>query len=318
MNWRRLVPLAAVALALPFVLAGYQVFQATMVLVYALALLGLVLLTGINGQVSLGHGAFFAVGAYAAGMLMEHAGWPWWATLPAAAGAGLVFGVLFGLPALRLEGLYLALATFALGVATPQLLKYKHFEAWTGGNGGLVLLKPEAPFGLPLTPDQWLYLVTLAITAVMFVVAQRIVRGDLGRAMRAVRDHPMAAQTMGVHNARIKTLTFGISALYTSLAGALGAIAVQFVAPDTFSIFLSITLLVGAVVGGVNALSGALWGALFIQFVPGVAEKLSKAAPWAVYGVILLLLMFLLPGGVADGLSRLKARLSGRLPSRSR
>jgi branched-chain amino acid transport system permease protein len=125
-----------------------------------------------------------------------------------------------------------------------------------------------------------------------------------------VRDHPLAAETLGVHNARIKTLTFGVSALYTSLAGAIGAIAVQFVAPDTFSIFLSITLLVGAVVGGVGSLSGALWGALFIQFVPGVAEKLSKAAPWAVYGVILLLLMYLLPGGFAEGLSRMRARWS--------
>ena len=312
MQMRFIMPLLALALALPFVLAGYQVFQATMVLVYALALMGLVLLTGLNGQVSLGHGAFFAVGAYAAGMLMEHAGWPWWATLPAAALAGLVLGVLFGLPALRLEGLYLALATFALGVVTPQLLKHKRFEAWTGGNGGLVLIKPEAPFGLKLNADQWLYFVTLAITVVMYVAARRIVRGDLGRAMRAVRDHPLAAETMGVHNARIKTLTFGLSALYTSLAGALGAIAVQFVAPDTFSIFLSITLLVGAVVGGVNALSGALWGAIFIQFVPGVAEKLSKAAPWAVYGVILLLLMFFLPGGVADGLARLRARFTSR------
>jgi branched-chain amino acid transport system permease protein len=306
------IALVAAACVLPFVLPSYAVFQATMVITYALALLGLNLLTGFNGQISLGHGAFFALGAYVAAMLMEHAGWPYWATLPAAALLGGLLGYLFGLPALKLDGVYLALATFALGVATPQLLKYRGFEAWTGGSQGLVLMKPEAPFGLPLDADQWLYFFCLAVALALFVVARNLLRGAVGANLVAVRDHPIAAQAMGVDNARVKTITFGISALYTSVGGALSAIVVQFVAPDSFSVFLSITLLVGAVVGGLSSLSGALYGALFIQFVPRLAEQVSKAAPWAVYGAILLALMLVWPTGVAGGVARLKSWITTR------
>jgi branched-chain amino acid transport system permease protein len=315
MNMNQRIAIAAalaVAAALPFVLPSYQVFQLTMVLVYALALLGLNLLTGYNGQISLGHGAFFALGAYTAAILMEHAGWPYWATLPAAAAVGGVIGYLFGLPALKLDGVYLALATFALGVVTPQLLKYKGLEHWTGGSQGLVLLKPEAPFGLPLDADQWLYFFCLAIALALFLVARNLLRGSVGLSLAAVRDNPIAAGAMGVDNARVKSVTFGISALYTSVAGALSAIVVQFIAPDSFTVFLSITLLVGAVVGGLSSLTGPLYGALFIQFVPHVAEQVSKAAPWAVYGAILLVLMLVWPTGVAGAAAQLRGRLFQR------
>src|SRR5271169_326388 len=155
--------LIAGALALPFVVSNYRVFQFNLVLIYAIVLLGLNILTGYNGQISLGHGAFYAIGAYVAAILMDHFGWPYWATLPVAGLVCLVFGFLFGLPALRLRGHYLALATFALGVAMPQILKYKRIEQWTGGVQGIVIMKPDAPFGLKITPDQWLYLFTLAI-----------------------------------------------------------------------------------------------------------------------------------------------------------
>ncbi|HZV92870.1 MAG TPA: branched-chain amino acid ABC transporter permease, partial [Caldimonas sp.] len=160
---RGIVPVVAllVACALPFFLGNYHLFQLTLVLVYAIALLGLNMLTGFNGQISLGHGAFYAIGAYTAAILMDKAGMPYWATIPI---AGLVCGIagfLFGLPALRLEGLYLALATFALGVAMPQLLKFHHLEKWTGGVQGIVIPKPEAPLGLPVNADQWLYFFTL-------------------------------------------------------------------------------------------------------------------------------------------------------------
>ncbi|HEY9067510.1 MAG TPA: branched-chain amino acid ABC transporter permease [Burkholderiaceae bacterium] len=314
---RAALPIAALAAAcaLPFVLPNYLVFQATLIIASALALLGLNLLTGYNGQISLGHGAFYALGAYAAAMLMEHAGWPYWATLPAAALAGGVIGVLFGLPALKLDGVYLALATFALGVATPQLLKYKGLEAWTGGSQGLVLMKPSAPFGLPLNDDQWLYFFSLAVALLLFAVARNLLHGGVGLSLVAVRDHPIAAEAMGVDNARVKTVTFGLSAAYTAVAGALSAIVVQFVAPDGFSVFLSITLLVGAVVGGLSSLSGALYGAVFIQFVPQVAAQVSKAAPWAVYGAILLVLMLAWPTGVAGAVARLQRRAFSRSTS---
>jgi len=304
--------LVAIACALPFLLPSYAVFEATLVITYAVALLGLNLLTGFNGQISLGHGAFFALGAYTAAVLMEHAGWPYWATLPAAALLGGMLGWLFGRPALKLDGVYLALATFALGVATPQLLKYKGLETWTGGSQGLVLMKPEAPFGLPLDADQWLYFFCLAVAAALFAVVHNLLRGSVGLNIVAVRDHPIAAQAMGVDNARIKTLAFGVSALCTSVGGALSAIVVQFVAPDSFSIFLSITLLVGAVVGGLSSLQGAVYGALFIQFVPRVAEQVSKSAPWAVYGAILIVLVLLWPTGAAGGVRHLKNRFLAR------
>jgi branched-chain amino acid transport system permease protein len=300
--------LVLVACVLPFVVSNYRTFQLTLVLVYAVALLGLNMLTGYNGQVSLGHGAFYAIGAYCAAILMDKAGMPYWATLPVAGAVCLVAGFLFGLPALRLEGLYLALATFALGVSLPQLLKYHHIEEWTGGVQGIVIVKPDAPFGLPLNPDQWLYFFTLAVALVMFALGRNLLRGRIGRAMMAIRDNPVAAQAMGVNNALYKSLTFGVSAMYTGIAGALGAIAVQFVAPDSFNIFLSLAFLIGIVVGGLASISGALYGAFFIQFVPNIADAVSKAAPWAIFGLFLIAFVFLMPGGIAGAVQIARAR----------
>jgi branched-chain amino acid transport system permease protein len=311
-NIAGLVALVAIAVALPFLVSNYRVFQLNMVLVYAIVLLGLNILTGYNGQISLGHGAFYAIGAYVAAILMEHFGWPYWATLPAAGVVCFISGFLFGLPALRLRGHYLALATFALAVAMPQILKYKHIEQWTGGVQGIVIIKPDPPFGLKITPDQWLYLFTLAILIVLFVVGWNLLRGRVGRAIVAIRDHPVAAEAMGVNSALFKTLTFGVSALYTGVAGALGAIVVQFVAPDSFTAGLSINFLVGIVVGGVASISGALYGALFIQFVPNFADQISKAAPWAIYGVFLLVFVYVMPTGVAGFVRMVVGKLAGQ------
>ena len=307
-----LVVLVIGATALPFLVSNYRVFQFNMVLVYSIVLLGLNMLTGYNGQISLGHGAFYAIGAYVAAILMDHFGWPYWATLPVAGAACFVSGFLFGLPALRLRGHYLALATFALAVAMPQILKYKHIEQWTGGVQGIVIMKPDPPFGLKITPDQWLYLFTLAILIVMFVLAWNLLRGRVGRAMVAIRDHPIAAEAMGVNSALFKTLTFGVSALYTGVAGALGAIVVQFVAPDSFTGGLSITFLIGIVIGGVASISGAIYGALFIQFVPNFADQISKAAPWAIYGAFLLVFVYAMPTGVAGFVRMVVGMLAGR------
>ena len=300
--------LLALACALPFVLSNYRIFQMALVLVYAIALLGLNILTGYNGQISLGHGAFYAIGAYCAAILMDQAGFPYWATVPVAGAVCLLAGFLFGLPALRLEGLYLALATFALGVSMPQLLKYHHLEKWTGGVQDIVIAKPDAPFGLPLNQDQWLYFFILAVTIVMFVLAYNLLHGRVGRALIAIRDHHTAAEVMGINTALYKSLAFGVSAMYTGVAGALGAIAVQFVAPDSFNVFLSITFLVGVVVGGLASLSGALYGALFIQFVPNIADEISKAAPWAIFGIFLIAFVYVMPAGVAGAVRMITAR----------
>jgi branched-chain amino acid transport system permease protein len=315
---RRLAATAAVlfglvaVVAFPFVAKNFLIFQITMAVIYAMAILGLNLLTGFNGQFSLGHSAFFAIGAYTAAILMEHTGLAYFWTVPVAGLICLVIGFAFGLPALRLEGIYLALATFALAAAIPQLLKWTPLEPWTGGVQGVVIIKPDAPFGWPLNSDQWLYFFTVAIAAVMYVCAVNLVRSRTGRAIVAIRENPIAASAMGINVALYKSLTFGVSALYTGVAGALGAIAVQFVAPDSFTFQLSIALFVGLVIGGVGSIAGTLVGGLFVLFVPNLAEQISKGLAGAVYGIILIIVIYLMPTGAA-GLVRLMAARFARL-----
>jgi branched-chain amino acid transport system permease protein len=305
----------AVALVLPFTLSNFRLFQFSQVYIYAIALLGLNILTGFNGQISLGHGAFYAVGAYTTAIMIEQWNVPYGWTIPVAGVICLVAGFLFGIPALRLEGLYLALATFALALAVPQILKY--FEHWTGGSQGIVLSKPNAPGGLPLNPDQWLYFLTLAILVLLFGLAANLLRGRTGRAIVAIRDNAIAAQAMGVNTALYKSLTFGVSAAYTGVAGALSAVTVAYVAPDSFDVLRSITFLVGIVIGGLASISGAIFGALFIQFVPNWAQDISKAAPWAIYGVFLIVFMYAMPRGIAGSLRLAAARWLGRRPEPS-
>jgi branched-chain amino acid transport system permease protein len=309
----KMVLLAAaivLACALPLVLSNFHLFQFTQVYIYAVALLGLNMLTGYNGQISLGHGAFYAVGAYTAAIMMNEWGIAYGWTIPAAAAVCFAAGFLFGLPALRLEGLYLALATFALALAAPQILKY--FEHWTGGSMGLVLSKPGAPFDLPLNPDQWLYFVTLATMLLAFWLAHNLLAGRVGRAMVSIRDNHIAAMAMGVNTALYKSLTFGVSSAYTGVAGALSASAIAFVSPDSFSLVLSINLLIGVVIGGLASIQGALYGALFIQFVPNLAQDISKAAPGAIFGVFLILFTYFMPHGIAGAVRRIEARLRRR------
>lgn len=298
---------------LPFLVKNYRVFQFNLVLVYAIAVLGLNLLTGYNGQFSLGHGAFYAIGAYTAAALMDKLGMPYWATLPFAAALCFVVGLLMGFPALRLGGHYLALATYALALAVPQLLKYKTIEGLTGGVQGIVLNKPEPPFtfrflGQPFNADRWLYFFTLVVALLMFLLAWNLVRGRVGRALIAIRDHPIAATAMGINLPLFKSLTFGVSAAYTGVAGALGAVCVAFVSPDSFGVFLSISFLVGVVIGGLASIPGAIFGAIFIQFVPNIADELSKAAPSAVFGAALIGAMYLMPAGVMGMFKGLWAR----------
>ena len=315
--WFWAAVLLVALLVLPFLFKNYRVFQFNLVLVYAVAILGLNMLTGFNGQISLGHGAFYAFGAYTAAVLMDKLGVPYWATLPAAFVVCFVFGFLVGFPALRLAGHYLALATFALALAVPQLLKYKKIEGMTGGVQGIVLNKPEPPFsfhflGQPFSADRWLYFFTLMVAALMFLLAWNLLRGRVGRALIAVRDHPIAATAMGVNLPVFKSMTFGTSAGITGLAGALGAIVVAFVSPDSFTVNLSIFLLVGVVVGGLASIPGAIFGGIFIQFVPNVADEISKSAPAAIYGLVLIGFMYLLPMGVMGGLYKLWARVRAK------
>jgi branched-chain amino acid transport system permease protein len=326
-NWLLIGVLVAAAVfpllkwVVPDQVSDYRLFLLSTMMIASIAVLGLNLLTGFNGQISLGHGAFYAVGAYTAAVLMDKLDAPYWVCLPAAALMCFVVGFLFGLPALKLEGHYLALATFALALAVPQILKYRWLENVTGGVQGIVLLKPEAPFGLPLSEDQWLYYYCLAVMALLFWGARNILNSRSGRAMMAIRDHAMAADTMGIDTARYKTTTFGISAAYTGIAGALSASAIAFVAPDSFGFFLSISILIGLVVGGVASLTGSVIGGIFIVLVQNMAQALSTflkndlgvpfdVSAYSIYGILLLVLMYFMPMGIAGGVVMLWRRLS--------
>ncbi len=302
------------ALAPLWLLGSFQLSQVTMAVILSVAVLGLNIVTGYNGQISLGHGAFYAIGAYVTAILMAQAGWPFWATLPFAAMVCGIVGYGVGLPALRLGGLYLALVTFSLAVAVPQLLKHRSVEAWTGGVQGLFINKPEPPAWLPLDIDQYMYLIVLVVAGGCTWLAWNLIHGRIGRAVMATRDHPTAAESMGIDIAHIKTMAFAVSAMITGVAGALSAVAVEFVAPDSFTFLLSIWLFVGMVVGGVASILGALFGGFFVQFLPTIAESISRAAPGVIYGAILILFLFALPEGVAGLLRRIATRLGLRRP----
>jgi branched-chain amino acid transport system permease protein len=196
-------------LIVPLFVKNFIIFQLTQILYLGLAVLALNILTGGSGQFSLGQSAFYAVGAYTSGILMEHLGMNYALTLPIAAVICFGFGFLFGFPALRLSGIYLALATFALAVAMPQLLKLGVFEHWTGGVQGLVITKPDAPFGLPISQDLWLYYFTLAVSLLLYIGSVNLLNSRSGRAMMAIRDNEIAASAMGINVALYKTLAFG-------------------------------------------------------------------------------------------------------------
>ncbi|NUR82988.1 MAG: branched-chain amino acid ABC transporter permease [Nonomuraea sp.] len=299
--WRRtgLAVLAVGAVAVPFVAPPYLLFQATLVLVYAVALLGLDLVVGHGGQISLGHGAFFGVGAYTAGVLMARVGLPYPLTLPAAALVCFGLGWAAGLPALRLRGLYLAMVTFSVAVVLPPLLR--RFPAVTGGAMGLPVPVPEAPV---LDDDQWLYVLVLAVAVAAYAGVRNLTASRGGRALTAIREHPAAAETLGMRAASHTTRAFAWSAMYAGTAGALYTWTTGFVSPDSFTLSLSITLLAGVVIGGLATLAGPLLGALVVTAVPAVARELDPAAPGIVSGLLIVLVVYAAPTGLTGLLRR--------------
>ena len=296
------------ALAVPFVVSGFQTLEVAYALIFAIAILGLNVLTGFSGQISLGHGAFLAIGAFTAAIGIRTLHLPYIATLPIAAVLCGLLGYVIGVAAARLEGIYLGLATFALGVATPDLLKKQ--TSLTGGVKGLSLPPITSPIGA-LSDDQFFYFLCLVVAAVSFVIAANILGHRTGRAWRAVRDGELAAAAFGVHVGYYKTLAFALSAAFAGVAGALYGLATAFVSTDAFPFQLSIALLVGAVVGGIGTIVGAVIGGLLTEFLPifaqqlllPVSKDLANAAPGAVQGILLLLVLGLARGGVAGLLS---------------
>ena len=292
--------------------------------VFFIAIVGLNLLTGYTGQISLGHGALMAIGGYTTAALVVHEHWRDVWTIPLAGVAAGIVGFLIGLPALRLSGLYLALATFAFAVAMPSLLR--KFSGLTGGGEGLRLLE-QAPlqvtglsgtvtlFGQTTTQNHFLYYLTWGIGLLGFVAAWLVVRGRLGRTFRAVRDSEVAAVSAGVDLSRTKTLAFALSGVYAGVAGSLLAIQNEIVNPLSFTFLLSIVILVGAVVGGLGSLPGMVLGAFFVQYLPDLSTRVSSAqgVPDFVYGAAIILVMILLPTGAGGLLRRLARSLTTRL-----
>jgi branched-chain amino acid transport system permease protein len=287
------VPAALVVAFLPRFISSYHALEWTRVGYYFVALLGLNVLTGYSGQISLGHGAFMAIGGYTSGILIAHHGVRDVWTIPLAGLVAGAVGLAFGLPALRLRGFYLALGTFAVAVAFPALVqKFDHF---TGGSAGLVLT---------LHSNDWLYYLTWAIGGAGLVLGWLVLATPIGRSFRALRDSEVAAVSSGISPALYKALAFGISSFYAGVAGALDAISGAYVTPQTFPISLSLFLVVGLAVGGIGSLPGSIVGAILIQFLPTYASHVSQQAPQVIEGAILVGVMLVLPGGAA-GLLRL-------------
>lgn len=293
-----------VLIVLPFVLTDFRTVQLATVGAYFIAILGLDVLTGHSGQISLGHGAFMAVGAYTTAILMANHGVRDLWTIPIAAGVAGVIGLLAGVPALRLSGLYLALATFGIAVVLPTILK--KFDHFTGGSTGITLFGKPAQTGhgvgiWGLTNNQWLYALTWTVGGIVFLIAWWLLDSRFGRSLRAIRDSEIAAVASGVNRAKYKVLAFGVSAAFAGVAGALFAINVAYVAPDTFPIQLSLYLLVGAVVGFFGSIWGAVLGALLIQFLPDIVGLIphvdtKQAGPTTLFfGLVLVVLMLVLP-----------------------
>jgi len=293
------VLLVGYALVLPFFLWGFRTYQLAFAATHAVAILALNLIAGQAGLISLGHGAFYGLGAYTVGVLLRHAHVSAYAGILAAALVCLAAGYLFGRVVARLARFYLALATFALALALPQTLKSSYLSSWTGGAQGLYLDRPSAPLGLPLNPDQWWYFVTLGILALLLWMARNLIASRTGRAIRAMRDHPIAAEAAGIDVARYTALTFAVGAAYAGIAGSLAALLLDFIAPESFSYWLSILLLVGSVFGGMTSAWGAVAGGLFLQFWPDVASLVSRDLVDPVFGILLLLSMRWMPEGVA-------------------
>jgi branched-chain amino acid transport system permease protein len=297
--------------------------------VYFIAILGLNIVTGYTGQISLGHGAFMAVGGYTTAILVaDHGVRDLW-TIPLAGLVAAAAGILVGIPSLRLRGLYVALVTFGLAVAMPQILRWDKLEGLTGGDNGIQLFNEEALlgkgfadveiFGQTVGFTRAVHYLTWAVAGVLLVVAWVVLRGGTGRAFRAVRDSEIAAVSSGINLAAYKVGAFALSAFFAGVAGSLYVIGGTFANPGSFPVILSLTVLVGAVVAGLGSLWATAAGAAVVTFLPDVVGRVSPSpgAPDTFYGLVLIVLILLLPAGLAGGAKRAFEPLTSRRYTRS-
>ncbi len=294
-GWLGVALLVGVLAALPLVAPRYVLYVATLAAVHSLVAVGLNLLVGYAGQISLGHAGFFAVGAYTHGLVLARLGWGFLPALVCAALASAAVGYAVGLPALRLTGPYLAIATLAFGLAVHQVLV--NWESFSGGRSGLFL--PEvAVFGLPLKDERVLYTLVVGLTGALVLAAVRLVRSYVGRALVAVRDSEVAAELSGVNLTRYKTLAFALSALYAGVAGALMGHVVGFLEPQLFTLFESVYFFSMVVVGGLASVSGSVLGAVLLTLLPQALSGMGEALN-VLYGAAVILVLRFEPGGLA-------------------
>ncbi len=296
--------LVALLLVAPFVVSEYWLAQVTFILIYAVVGLGLMLLSGFTGQFSLGHAAFLGVGAYAQAALTG-AGVPFPLALAAAAATAALVGVIVGLPALRLKGIYLGIATLAFGFIVEEV--FARWESVTGGNAGKHLKDPEL-FGWTVESGEPFYYLCLVITVFATLGILNLLRSPTGRAFVAIRDSEISAQSMGIQLARFKTLSFAISAALAGVGGALYAHKLKFISPDQFGVLQSIDLILMVVIGGLGSVHGAFLGAIFLITMPQVialakdylpdAIALAPGLQGVVYGVVLIAFVLFEPLGL--------------------
>jgi branched-chain amino acid transport system permease protein len=292
---------------IPNVTDTFQTFEWAQVAAYAAAIIGLNILTGYSGQISLGNGAFMAIGSYTTALLTTRLGVPYPVTIPIGALLAFVIGILVGIPALRLRGIYLALATFALALSVTPLLN--NFDAFTGGHVG-ISLKPIHPASwLPLSNEQWLYFFDWTVVAIVFLPAWLLLRSRTGRAWMAIRDSETAAVANGISLAYYKTLAFGVSAACAGVAGSLLVINIQYAQPDAFSLNLSLQLLIGVVIGGLAYVWGPILGASLAIWLPFFAERTLGTKPDIGFGLFLIAVVFFAPNGLAGLVQRVTVRL---------
>jgi branched-chain amino acid transport system permease protein len=293
---------AVVIVLLPRFVSDYHALELGKVGLYFVAILGLAVLTGYSGQISLGHGAFMAIGAYTTAILAGHHHWNELATIPLAALVAGAVGFAFGLPALRLYGAYLSLATFGLAVSVPAVAK--KFDHFTGGSSGVLL---------PFRSGDWFYRLSWSCAAILLAAAWLLLRGRPGRSLRAIRDSQIAAVAMGVNAPLYKTGAFAVSAAYAGVAGSLLAIVSGSVYPDSFPVSLSLNLLIGLVLAGLGSLWGIMAGAVYLQYIPTWGQHIpllsKQAGPDFVSGLVLILVMLIAPTGAAGLLRRVFRRL---------
>lgn len=302
--------LLVVAMVIPQTAKPTDVKQLVDVMTFAIAAMGLALLTGFSGQISIGHGAFMGIGAYVTAILVVDHGWPWYGATAAAMLASFAVGLLVGLPALRIRGTALALATLGLAVLFPQAIK--RFSDVTGGSQGKRVPLPDryaAPDWSGLADDQWLYYTVLVFLVVALLLMRNLVRSRVGRALISLRDNEVAGEVLGVNVARYKVIVFGLSGLLAGVAGSLIVYRRGFVNAGGFEITLSIELLLTAVVGGIATIAGPLVGAATIDYSREAIQGRSEVLSPVIFGGALILLMMVMPDGIVGGARRAWRRL---------